>query len=165
MGYSKPGFPTHHQLSEIAQIHIHWVCDVIQPSHSLLSPSPGFNLSQGQGLFQRVSFYIMYIKYWNYWVCTLMNMCYISWYFNLEHDSRILRTCSGADVSQLESILYSTRATSQRLHSKPSPHDYQTSVVEQTCCDYRAGTQACILPLNLSFQQLNATTEFVLCST
>ena len=35
---------------------IHWVSDVIQPSHPLLFPSPtAFNLSQNQGLFQRVS--------------------------------------------------------------------------------------------------------------
>ena len=41
---------------ELAQIHIHWVGDAIQPSHPLLSPSPlAFNLSQHQGLFQWVS--------------------------------------------------------------------------------------------------------------
>ena len=30
---STPGFPVHHQLSEIAQTHVHWVSDAIQPSH------------------------------------------------------------------------------------------------------------------------------------
>ena len=36
--------------------HVHRVGDVIQPSHPLTSPSPpAFNLSQHQGLFQRVS--------------------------------------------------------------------------------------------------------------
>ena len=46
----------HHQLLELAQIHIHRVGDAIQPSHPLSSPSPpALNLSQGQGLFQRVS--------------------------------------------------------------------------------------------------------------
>ena len=35
---------------------VHWVSDIIQPSHPLLSPSPPvFNLSQHQGLFQWVS--------------------------------------------------------------------------------------------------------------
>ena len=34
------GFPVHHQLPEIAQIHVHQVGDAIQPSHPLLSPSP-----------------------------------------------------------------------------------------------------------------------------
>ena len=35
--------------------HVHWVGDTIQPSHPLSSPSPAFNLSQHQGLFQWVS--------------------------------------------------------------------------------------------------------------
>ena len=51
-----PGLPVHHQLLEFTQTHVHWVCDAIQPSHPLLSPSsPTFNLSQHQGLFQWVS--------------------------------------------------------------------------------------------------------------
>ena len=51
-----PDFPVLHQLLELAQTHIHWVDDAIQPSHPLLSPSPpAFNLSQHQGLFQWVS--------------------------------------------------------------------------------------------------------------
>ena len=50
-----PGFPIHHQLPELAQTHVHWVGDAIQPSYPLLSPSPpAFNLSQHQGLFQGV---------------------------------------------------------------------------------------------------------------
>ena len=45
-----------HHLLELAQTHVHWVCDAIQPSHSLLPLSPSvFNLSQHQGLFQWVS--------------------------------------------------------------------------------------------------------------
>ena len=53
MDYSTPGFPVHHQLSELAQTHVHRVGDAIQPSHPLSSPSPSaFNLSQHQGLFQ-----------------------------------------------------------------------------------------------------------------
>ena len=46
----------HHQLQELAQIHVHWIDDAIKPSHPLSSPSPlAFNLSQHQGLFQWVS--------------------------------------------------------------------------------------------------------------
>ena len=56
MNRSTPGLPIHHQLPESTQTHIHWVGDAIQPSHSLLSPSPpSLNLSQHQGLFQWVS--------------------------------------------------------------------------------------------------------------
>ena len=56
MNYSTPGLPVHHQFPELTQTHVHRVGDAIQPSHPLLSPSPSvFNLSQYQGLFQRVS--------------------------------------------------------------------------------------------------------------
>ena len=56
MDCSTPGFPILHQIPELAQTHVHWVGDAIQPSHPLLSPSPpAFNLSQHQGLFQWVS--------------------------------------------------------------------------------------------------------------
>ena len=51
-----PRFPVYHQLSELAQMHVHRVGDAIQPSHPLSAPSPSaFNLSQHQGLFQWVS--------------------------------------------------------------------------------------------------------------
>ena len=46
MDSSTPGFPVHHQLPELAQTHVLWVSDAIQPSHPLLSPSSRpFNLS------------------------------------------------------------------------------------------------------------------------
>ena len=47
---STPGFSVHHQLLELAQTHVHWVGDAIQPPHPLSSSSPpAFNLSQHQG--------------------------------------------------------------------------------------------------------------------
>ena len=56
MDFSMPGFPVHCQPLELAQTHVHWVGDAIQPSDPLLSPSaPTFNLSQHQGLSQWVS--------------------------------------------------------------------------------------------------------------
>ena len=55
MDCSIPGFLVLHHLPELAQTHVHWVGDTIQPSHLLSSPSPGFNLSQHQGLFQWIS--------------------------------------------------------------------------------------------------------------
>ena len=36
---STPGFSVH-QLPDLAQAHVHWVSDAIQPSHPLSSPSP-----------------------------------------------------------------------------------------------------------------------------
>ena len=55
MDCSMRGLPVHHQLPKFTQIHAHSVGDAIQPSHPLSSPSPAFNLSQHQSLFQRVS--------------------------------------------------------------------------------------------------------------
>ena len=55
-GLQQPGFPVYHQLPELAQTHVHWVGDAIQPSHPLSSHSlPDFNLSQHQGLFHWAS--------------------------------------------------------------------------------------------------------------
>ena len=46
MDCSTPGLPVHHQLQELAQIHVHRGGDAIQPSHPLSSPSPpAFSLS------------------------------------------------------------------------------------------------------------------------
>ena len=56
MNYSMPGLPVHHQLLEFTQTNVHLVCDAIQPSHILSSPSPpALNLSQHKGLFKWVS--------------------------------------------------------------------------------------------------------------
>ena len=38
MDCSTPGFPVLHYLLEFAQTHVHWVDDVIQPSHLLSDP-------------------------------------------------------------------------------------------------------------------------------
>ena len=55
MNCSTSGFTVYHQLPDLAQTHVHWVSDAIQPSHPLSSSSPAFSLSQQQGLFQCVS--------------------------------------------------------------------------------------------------------------
>ena len=45
MDCSTPGFPVHHQLPELAETHVYWVGDAIQPSHPRSSSSaPAFNL-------------------------------------------------------------------------------------------------------------------------
>ena len=52
---STTGLPVLHHLLDSAQTHVHWVSDVIQPSHPLSPPSPpAFNLSQHHDLFQWV---------------------------------------------------------------------------------------------------------------
>ena len=51
-------FPVLHCLPGFAQIHVHWVSDASQPSHSLLPPFPALNLSQHQGLFQKSQLFL-----------------------------------------------------------------------------------------------------------
>ena len=56
MNNSMPGLLVQHQLPEFTQTQVHWVCDAIQPSHPLYSPSPpALNLSQHWDLFKWVS--------------------------------------------------------------------------------------------------------------
>ena len=53
MNCRMPGFPIHHQLLKLTQTHVYQVGNAIQPSDTLLVPSPlTFNLSQHQSLFQ-----------------------------------------------------------------------------------------------------------------
>ena len=54
MDYSKPVFPVHHQLPELAQTHVE---SVMPPNHVILvsSTSPAFTLAQHRGLFQWVN--------------------------------------------------------------------------------------------------------------
>ena len=56
MDCSMLGSPVLYCLPELAQTHVHWVGDAIQPSHPLSSsPSPTFTLPQHQALFKWVS--------------------------------------------------------------------------------------------------------------
>ena len=67
MNRSMPGLPVHYQLLELTQTHVHWVCDAIQPSHPLSSPSPpALNLSQHQGFSNESAFRIRWPKYWSF---------------------------------------------------------------------------------------------------
>jgi len=67
MDCSTPGFHALYYIPELAQTHVHWVSDAIQPSHPLSPPSsPVFNLSQPQGLFQWSILHIRWPKYWSF---------------------------------------------------------------------------------------------------
>ena len=54
------------KLPELAQTHVHWVRDAIRQSHPLSSPSPAFNFSYHQGLFQWVALHFRWLKYWSF---------------------------------------------------------------------------------------------------
>ena len=67
MDCSMPGLPVYHQLSEFTQTRVCWVGDIIQPFHSLLSPSPpAFNLCQHQGLFKESTLRMRWPEYWSF---------------------------------------------------------------------------------------------------
>ena len=67
MDCSTPDLSVDHQLPEFTQTHVHRVCDAIQPSHPLSSPSPpAFNISQHQGLFNESTLCMRWPKYWSF---------------------------------------------------------------------------------------------------
>ena len=65
MDYSTPGFPVLHQLPKLAQTHVHWVSDAIQPSHPLSSPSPLASIFPSIRVFSKES--ILGIRWPQYW--------------------------------------------------------------------------------------------------
>ena len=67
MNCSTPGLPVHHQLLQLAQTHVYWVGDAIQPSHPLVFPSPpALNLSQHQVFSSESVLHIRWPKYWTF---------------------------------------------------------------------------------------------------
>ena len=67
MNCSTPGFPVHHQLSELTQTQDHQIGDAIQLSHPLLSPSPpALNPSQHQVFSKESVLHIRWPKYWSF---------------------------------------------------------------------------------------------------
>ena len=64
---STPGLLVHHQLPELAQTHVHWVSDAIQPSCPLSSPSPPVSIFPSIRVFSNESaLRIRWQKYWNF---------------------------------------------------------------------------------------------------
>ena len=97
MDCSTPGFRVHHQLLELAQTHVHWVGDVIQPSHPLSSSSPpAFNLSHNQGLLQWVSSLHQLAKYWN-----------VQWIYSNEYSGLISYMTDWFDLLAVQGTLKS----------------------------------------------------------
>ena len=67
MDCSTPDFPVLHHLLELAQTHVHWVSDVIQPSYPLSSPSPpAFNLFPASIFSNESALRIRWPKYWSF---------------------------------------------------------------------------------------------------
>ena len=104
MNCSTPGLPVHHQLPESTQTHVHWVCDSIQPSHPLSSPSPSLNLSQHQGLFK--------------WVTCLHQVAKVL-EFQLQHQS--FQWTPRTDLLE-DRLVGSPCSPSDSQESSPTPH-------------------------------------------
>ena len=67
MDCSTPGLPVHHQLPELAQTHVHRVCDAIQPSHPLSSSyPPAFNLSSIRVISNESVLHVRWPKNWSF---------------------------------------------------------------------------------------------------
>ena len=67
MNRSTPGLPAHHQLPEFTQTHVHRVCDAIQPSQPLSSPSPPAPIPPSIRVFSNESTLRMrWPKYWSF---------------------------------------------------------------------------------------------------
>ena len=64
---SIPSFPVHHQVLELAQTYVCWVCDAIQPSHPLSSPSHLPSIIPNIRVFYNESVLcISWPKYWTF---------------------------------------------------------------------------------------------------
>ena len=67
MDCSMLGLPVHHQLLQLAQTHVHWIGNAIQPSYPLLSPSPpAFNLPSIRVFSNESVLRIRWPKYWSF---------------------------------------------------------------------------------------------------
>ena len=67
MDCSMPGFPVRHHLPELAQTHVHWANDAIQPSYPLLPPFPfAFNHFPHQVFSSEMALRIRWPKYWSF---------------------------------------------------------------------------------------------------
>ena len=67
MNRSTPGLPSHHQLPEFTQTHVHQVGDAIQPSHPLSSPfPPAPNPSRIRVFSNESTLCMRWPKYWSF---------------------------------------------------------------------------------------------------
>ena len=66
MNRSIRDLPVHHQLLEFTQTHVHWVCDAIQTSHPLSSPSPALIPPSIRVFSNESTLRMRWPKYWSF---------------------------------------------------------------------------------------------------
>ena len=67
MDCNMPGLSVPHYLLEFAQVHVHYISDAVQPSHSLTPSSPfALDLSQHQEIFNEPANCTRQPKYWSF---------------------------------------------------------------------------------------------------
>ena len=90
MDCSMPGFPVPCRLPECAQVDVHCISDVIQPSHPLSSSSPSaFNLSQLTNFSNESAIRIRWPKYCSFRISSsngnmLLTCSQLNWHFSKE---------------------------------------------------------------------------------
>ena len=96
MDCSTPGFPVLHYLPELAQTHVHWVNDAIQPSHPLLSPS------SPAPIFPSIRVFSQWIS--SYQVANVLELQHLSfqWIFRVDllKDWLVWSPCSSRDSQE-----------------------------------------------------------------
>ena len=60
-----PGFPVLYHFPELAQTHVHWISDAIQPSHPLSFPSPSIFPSI-RVFTNKSALHSSWVKFWNF---------------------------------------------------------------------------------------------------
>ena len=104
-GRSTPGFPVHHQLPELAQTHVHWVGDAIQPSYPVLPPSPLPSILSCIRVFSNESaLHIRWPKYWSFSFSISLSNEYSEWIsFRIDWFD-LLAVQASSPASQFENI-------------------------------------------------------------
>ena len=135
MDCGTPGFPVLHHLPEFDQVHVHWISDVIQPSHPLLRSSPSaFNLSQHEGLFPWVGFSHRWPKTWSFNISPSKEysalISFRTDWFDLLAVQGTLKKESTPQFERVNSsvlcLLYGPALTSVRDYWKEHSFDYNT---------------------------------------
>ena len=131
---SMPGFLVFQYFPEFAQTHVHWFNGTIQPSHSLLPPSPpSFSLSLHQSFSSESALCIRWPEYWSYSFCIspsneysgLVSLVLLVWSPCRAWDSQeFFPALQFGSLSLVLSILYEPALTSVHDYWKNHSFDY-----------------------------------------